>query len=286
MIFNTDFKDIIFQLTPHFLRKDNFLRYIFAGIKPLKELNNNGVIVDSFGQSDRINPSTIALDYDSTITYIIGEFRKHLSVTYQCNTDILAPESFDGSKWTRISNVNASFHQFVLFIKNFLNFDARTIYLEKYLNDVYDSVQKRIKIVNSVIIPVLYLFNKIEEREDVFFYNAWDSGFAYKLNTLPETGDFSVFENKVYQAKTDNTNKQPDLNPTDWDFIKEITFLFNFADEFPFDYRIEIPLVVTLQPDYSDNRIKSQINFFNAAGRTYEGVEKEDITNQFFNSNE
>ena len=132
----------------------------------------------------------------------------------------------------------------------------------------------------------MYLFNKAEEKEDVFFYNAWDNGFDYKLNTLHETGDFAVFENGVYQALTDNTNKQPDLNPSDWDFIKTITFLFNFADEFPFDYRIEIPLVITLQPDYSNDRIKSQINLFNSAGRTFEGVEKEDITNQLFNSNE
>ena len=232
MTFNTDFRDIIFQLVAFFLRKPNFLKFIFSGIKPLKTLNDDGVIVESFGQK------------------------------------------------------NSSLNQFQLFIRNFLNFDARTIFLEKFLNDIYDSAQKRIKIVNSTVIPVLYLFNKAEEREDVFFYNAWDNTFDYKLNTLPETGDFAVFENGVYQALADNTNKQPNLNPSDWDFIKEITFLFNFVDEFPFDYRVEIPLVVTLQPDYSNNRIKSQINLFNAAGRTFEGVEKEDITNQLFNSNE
>ena len=227
MIFNTDFKDVIFQLTPHFLRKSNFLKFIFSGIKPLKTLNNDGVIVESFGQK------------------------------------------------------NSSFFQFTLFIKNFILFDARTIFLEKFLNDIYDSAQKRIKIVNSTVIPTLALFNKIEEREDVFFYNNFDSTVSYVA------GEFSVFENKVFKANA--TNNSPSTSPPDtnfWDFFKDITFLFNVVDEFPFDYQVQIPLVVTLQPDYSNDRIKSQINQLNSAGRTFEGVEKETITKQLFNSNE
>lgn len=274
MNFNVDFKDIKFQLTPHFLRRDNLLKLMFSAVKPLKTINNDGVIVESFGQK------------------------------------------------------NSSLFQFILFITNFLNFDARTIFLEKFLNDIYAKVtegwndQKKyfigdkvifdgqnyivialnvgkqpdlnpaewettgIEIINENTIRVQYLFNNAEQGEDFFMFNNWDDTFAYKINTLPVTGDFAVFENKVYQAKTDNTNKQPDLNPSDWDFFKDITFLFSFSDEFPFDYRVEIPLSVRSQPDYSDNRIKSQINQLNAAGRSFEGVAKEDITNQLFNSRE
>lgn len=214
-MFNLDFKGILFQLIPHFLRKDNLLRLIFSGIKPLQSLNNDGVIVNSFGQED------------------------------------------------------SSMFQFTLFIQNFIRFDARTIFLEKFLNLIYDSSLERIFIVNTNILGVLYLFNKIEEREDVFFYNAWDSNFDYKINTLPITGDFVAFENRIYQAITDNTNKQPDLNPSDWDNIKEITFLFNFEDVFPADYIVDIPISVSLQPNYSNERIASQINLLNAAGRTF-----------------
>ena len=265
MTFNVDFKDIIFQLTPHFLRKDNFMRFIFSGIKPLKTLNNDGVVVESFGQA------------------------------------------------------NSSLHQFILFITNFLNFDARTIFLEKFLNDVYAKVTERwdvqvsyligdkiifnaqnfialtsntgkqpnlnpadwettgIEIVNDNTIRVLFLFNKAEEREDFFMYNNWDSTIGYILD------DFAVAsDNKVYQANTNNTNDEPPS--TNWDFLKDITFVFNVADEFPFDYRVEIPLSVRLQPNYSNDRIKSQIKLFNAAGRSFEGVEKEDVTQQLFNS--
>lgn len=274
MNFNVDFKDIKFQLTPHFLRRDNLLKLMFSAVKPLKTINNDGVIVESFGQK------------------------------------------------------NSSLFQFILFITNFLNFDARTIFLEKFLNDIYAKVtegwndQKKyfigdkvifdgqnyivialnvgkqpdlspaewettgIEIINENTIRVQYLFNNAEQGEDFFMFNNWDDTFAYKINTLPVTGDFAVFENKVYQAKTDNTNKQPDLNPSDWDFFKDITFLFSFSDEFPFDYRVEIPASVRAQPDYSNDRIKSQINQLNAAGRSFEGVAKEDLTNQLFNSRE
>ena len=264
-MFNVNFKDVIFQLTPHFLRKDNFLRFMFSGIKPLKTINNDGVIVESFGQKD------------------------------------------------------ASLEQFILFITNFLDFDARTIFLEKFLNDVYAKVTERwliqksyligdkiifnaqnfialtnntgkqpdlnpvdwettgIERVNDNTIRVLFLFNEAEEREDFFMYNNFDSTINYIIN------DFSVKNNKVFKANAASLNKPPpDTNF--WDFEKDITFVFNVSDEFPFDYRIEITLEIRLQPDYSNDRIKSQIKLFNAAGQSFEGVEKEDVTQQLFNS--
>ncbi len=235
-MFGVNFKDLTFQYIPHFLRFDNLLKYIFSAIKPLSELNNNGVVIDSFGQK------------------------------------------------------NPSLFQFERFIRNFLRFDARTLYLQKFLNDFWDPVQERIRIINDNTSHVLYLFNDAEQREGVFFYNNWDSTVAYVKNggtglptiPIPLTGEFAVFGNIVYQAKTDNTNKQPNLNPADWEVFKAITFLFNLEDEFPIDYRIEIPLDVTLQPDYSDARFKAQVQLFNAAGRNYDGVELGNITNVFF----
>ena len=194
---------------------------MFSAIKPLKTINNDSIVVESFGQK------------------------------------------------------NSSLHQFILFITNFLNFDARTIFLEKFLNDFYDPVNKGIKIVNDNTIRVLFLFNKAEERDDFFMYNSFDATISYVI------GEFAFKDNKVFEANAPSLNKPPpDTNF--WDFEKDITFMFSFSDEFPFDYRVEIPLGVTLQPDYSNDRIKSQINLFNAAGKSFEGVEKGNITNQLF----
>ena len=153
-----------------------------------------------------------------------------------------------------------------------------------------------IEIINVNTIRVQYVFNKAEEREAFYMFNAWDSGFDYKKNDglgLPNppttniTGDFAVFENKVYQAITDNDGKQPDTNPSDWDFFRDITFLFNFLDEFPFDYQVQIPanieaVIIVNDPEF--NRVKSQINQLNAAGISFEGVRKADTTFQLFNS--
>lgn len=262
--FNINFKDIKFQLTPFFLRKDNLLKLMFSAIKPLKTLNNDGVVVESFGQK------------------------------------------------------NSSLHQFVLFITNFLNFDARTIFLEKFLNDIYEKVTERwlptksyligskiifnaqnfialtnntgkqpdlnpadwettgIEIVNDNTIRVQYLFNKAEQGLDFFMFNNFDITISYSLD------DFVAFENKIFQANTSTSaGESPTTTPGKWDFEQDITFLFNFSDQFPFDYRVDIPLSVTAQPDYSDNRIKSQINLLNAAGRSFEGVNKADLTQRF-----
>lgn len=267
MSFNIDFKDIKFQLTPHFLRKDNLLKLMFSSVKPLKTINNDGVVVESFGQP------------------------------------------------------NSSLHQFILFITNFLNFDARTIFLEKFLNDIYAKVTERwfittsyligakiifdgqnyialtnnvgrqpdlnptdwettgIEIINDNTISVQYLFNNAEQGDDFFMFNNFNTSIAYSLD------DFVAFENKIFQANTSTSaGESPTTTPAKWDFEQDIDFLFNFSDNLPFDYRVEVPLGVRLQPDYSNDRIKNQIKLLNAAGRSFEGVEKEDITEQLFNS--
>ena len=266
-MFNVDFKDIKFQLTPFFLRKENLLKLMFSAIKPLKTINNDGVVVESFGQK------------------------------------------------------NSSLHQFILFITNFLNFDARTIFLEKFLNDIYakvtegwlitksylitdkiifdgqnyialvDNVGRQpdlnplvwettgIEIINDNTIRVQYLFNDAEQGIDFFMFNNFDTAIAYSLD------DFIVFENKIFQANTGTSaGESPTTTPGKWDFEQDITFLFNFSDLFPFDYRVLVPLAITQQPDYSNDRIKNQIKQLNAAGRSFDGVEKEDITNKLFNS--
>lgn len=266
-MFNINFKDIKFQLTPHFLRRENLLKLMFSAIKPLKTINNDGVVVESFGQ----------------------------------------PRS--------------SLHQFILFITNFLNFDARTIFLEKFLNDIYAKVTEAwdiqksyligdkiifdgqnyialtantgkqpdlnpadwettgIEIINDNTIRVQYLFNNAEQGEDFFMFNNFDTSISYSLD------DFVAFENDIFQANTGTSaGESPTTTPGKWDFIQDVGFIFSFSDEFPFDYRVLVPLGITLQPDYSNDRIKNQIKQLNAAGRSFEGVIKETPTIKLFNS--
>jgi len=266
-VFNVNFKDIKFQLTPFFLRKENLLKLMFSAIKPLKTINNDGVVVESFGQK------------------------------------------------------NSSLFQFILFITNFLNFDARTIFLEKFLNDIYAKVTEGwvvttsyvrgdkiifdgqnfisltsntgkqpdlspldwettgIEIINDNTTRIQYLFNNAEQGLDFFMFNNFDTAISYSLD------DFVAFENKIFQANTGTSaGESPTTTPGKWDFEQDITFIFSFSDLFPFDYRVLVPLAITQQPDYSNDRIKNQIKQLNAAGRSFDGVVKEDTTIPLFNS--
>ncbi len=197
----------------------------------------------------------------------------------------------DGVVVEALGQDSPSFFQLVRHIQKFVIFDARTLYLQKYLNDIYDPVLKRIVIVNDNTSHVIYIFNLAETTDSTIFYlyNSWDATVAYKQGSAPpaETdADFVLndFDNHIYHAilTAGNTNKRPDLNPLHWVDDGLITFLFNNEDSFPVDYRIDIPLSVTLQPDYSNARIQSQINLLNLAGRTYNGVELGNVTNVFF----
>ena len=48
---------------------------------------------------------------------------------------------------------------------------------------------------------------------------AWSAAVSYLI------GDPVRFEGIVYEALTNNTNKQPDENPTDWETVSNLTFL-------------------------------------------------------------
>lgn len=168
---------------------------------------------------------------------------------------------------------NQSLFPFTEFITNFLNFDARTIYLQKYLNDRYDSTNEGILIVNNnTTLDVVYLFNSAENADPTYFYNNWDTTISYVAGGTP---DRIMYKNIIYLSAANSTGVIPLGNPAEWTDEGEMQFLFNNEDIFTSDYTIEIPQLVTLQPDYSDERIQAQINFFNAAGRTYQGVVKE-----------
>ena len=182
----------------------------------------------------------------------------------------------DGVPIFSFGHKNPTLYQFQLFIENFLRFDARTIYLERYLNDQWDPTNRQIKIVNNNTPFVLYLFNKAEQADPVYMYNLWDATISYVVD------DRVMFGNIIYKATAPNSNDQPPS--ANWTSEGDITFLYNFEDETPFDYRIEIPIAVTGQPNYSNERFKNQVRLFNSAGRSFEGVQLGIPTNQFFNS--
>jgi len=171
----------------------------------------------------------------------------------------------DGVIVRDFDTVNPSFFQLFRFLDEFVKFDARTIYLQKWLNLYYDPLLERVKIVNNNNLPFLHLFNKVEEKPPVYFYNEWDSTVAYVASPEDYVHDRGV----VYVCTANNTGNRPP-NTNFWTKEKDINFMFNDGDTQLPDYTVEVPIAVELQPDYSTDRITRHVNQFNAAGTTFQ----------------
>ncbi len=206
------FRTVTNFLTPWFLRTADYLRYKYSIIKPLQDLNNDGIVVRDFGEA------------------------------------------------------NPSMYQHHRMLSRFGKFGAARQELEKWLNLYWDDPDERIVIVNNNTAPITYLFNTAEEANDVFFFNQWDSGVTYHNSSIE---DYVHFANRIYVSLVLNTNKQPDLFPAGWSQFSQPIFFFNDGEPAAADFIVEVPLFVSLQPDYSTEKITEQINLFNAAGRTF-----------------
>ncbi len=159
---------------------------------------------------------------------------------------------------------NLSLYPLFKFLNKFVRFDARTIYLEKYLNDYYDPINEGIVIANNNILPVLHIFNTAEESDPVYMFNQWDPAIAYIAS--PE--DYVTRNGRVFVAIANNTNQEPP-NISFWGDVEQTKYLFNVADVFPPDFTVQVPIAVSLQPNYSTERIAGHVNLFNAAGTTF-----------------
>lgn len=191
--------------------------------------------------------------------------RKKLLLRYMYSAiKPLATLHNDGVTVSTFGQLSPSLYQFQVFIDFFLKFDARTIYLEKYLNIIYDPVDERIKVVNDNIFHVRYMFNKAEEQAPDYWYNKWQAGTAYIAS--PE--DYVYFSSRVYKCTANSTGNQPP-NTAFWEDQGDLIHMFNKTDTFTEDCIIEVPAVVTFQPDYTTNKITNEVNRYNAAGRTF-----------------
>lgn len=162
-----------------------------------------------------------------------------------------------------------SFYQFTRFITRFLQVDSTTLKLQKYLNELFDSSNEGILIVNNNFpLNVEYLFNAEEQSVVNYSYNAWDATVDYAA-----TGEFVLStDGNVYESNTTpNVNNLPPS--AEWDLISTADeYVFNEVDIYSADYTIKIPVLVTQQPGYSNELFQSIVNNFNAAGKSYEGI--------------
>ncbi|MGV7234618.1 MAG: hypothetical protein ACQ9ET_00025 [Nitrosomonadaceae bacterium] len=95
-----------------------------------------------------------------------------------------------------MNQVNALFFAFTTAKVDQTNITGQKIYLEKYLNDTYDPVLKRIFIGNVEKAGFEFLRNKVEQRPPFTLFNKAEGGAKKYLNNKSELfGDFEYIIN-------------------------------------------------------------------------------------------
>ena len=187
----------------------------------------------------------------------------------------------NGSPVQFFNQKDRSFYQLTEYLNRFLQVSASRLVFQKYLNELWDSTNEGIVIENNAVVEVTYRYNNSEQHVDEYDYNAWDSTVDYAAS-----GEYVLAsDGNVYESNTTpNINNEPPH--ANWDLISTATeYMFNEADIYTADYTIKIPQLVTMQPDYSNERFMANVNYFNAAGRTYNGIVLETSALLFTNTN-
>jgi hypothetical protein len=268
MNFNVSFRDIAYQLIPHFLRTTNFMSYIYSIVKPIRDLN--------YGIS--------LSDYSAAATYAIGDRVRYNNVYYLCRVTIASPEAFDETKWVSLG-MWSNFYSLVDKIQTLLRYDSKTLNLEKYLNWKYDNTlsdfdsynvtsdtyskagvllanpnnKPRIQVgSNSRVMNFMY--NLVETHDPIYFYNNWDSTQLYNPT------DRVQYNSNIYVCILMHSNKVP-TDPTYWTFQKVVSYYYNLGGGvLNADFIVYVPtaLLGTKLAEFN-----SDIKKYKLAGKTY-----------------
>jgi hypothetical protein len=140
-------------------------------------------------------------------------------------------------------------------------FTFETQYIEKALNLRFDPVNNGIYIQD--VVPLrYYIFNEAESEPTQYVFNEWDSAVAYLV------GDYSQINGTVYRALTNNTNKAPASNPSDWVVETDLNvYLFN---EFDYAYNVRFVVYVPVSVTFDVNEMTALINLYRFASIGYE----------------
>lgn len=141
-----------------------------------------------------------------------------------------------------------------------IGFTWQVIYMEKLLNDKFSPVYGGIQIVDGSTIPINYIYRNSESKPPVYLYRRWKSTVSYSIN------HFSVFGNKVYKCLIANSNKQPYISPTYWQYQSEVMFLRRKTEFYmQYDFIVRVPASLT----FNVVSMKAIIDYYRFAGKRY-----------------
>ena len=105
-----------------------------------------------------------------------------------------------------LKDVNLLLYAITQRITYVLQFNGQIIYLEKYLNDVYDPVDMRIYIQNTSNSSPTYLFNRAELNDETYLFNRSEAETEpYLYNRDEASGiDYVIFVPTEYSGQEDS----------------------------------------------------------------------------------
>ncbi|MDT8337181.1 MAG: hypothetical protein RQ856_05060 [Candidatus Izemoplasmatales bacterium] len=151
-----------------------------------------------------------------------------------------------------------------------LLFNGQVILLERFLNDSYDPILRRIFITDAARIPIKYWYNKAEAKPKTFLYNKWNAQTTYHIFQGLFSSDFVViqtlFGEQIYKSLRQNVNKQPEINPSDWIFVKNASFFYNNVEiGGQVDFIVNVPNTINFNPLL----MADEINIYKLAGKRF-----------------
>lgn len=118
-----------------------------------------------------------------------------------------------------LQDLNDDYVIFTDEIDNFLKYDSRIIYLEKFLNDNYDNTLRRIYIVNLTVIksPYVYSINDVDTVLEFYTYSITETPsfiypYVYSITELPT---FNNYNFKIMVPVAVTTTDATIINNTD-----------------------------------------------------------------------
>lgn len=141
-----------------------------------------------------------------------------------------------------------------------IRFNGQIIYLQKRLNDRFSPTTGGIYIIDGSLLNPVYIYRNIEVQPPLFLYRKWKQTINYPVD------DYCVYDNKVYKCLIANIHNNPALNPTKWQYVKDITFIRTNAEfNIQYNFIIKIPSSVV----FNVIELRAVVDFYRLAGKRY-----------------
>ena len=141
-----------------------------------------------------------------------------------------------------------------------IRYNGQVNYLEQRLNDRFSPTSGGIYIIDGATVDPIYLYRKIEIQPPLYLHRKWKQSISYVV------GNFAVDNNKIYKCLVNNIHFRPSLNPTQWQYERDVTFIRSRIEFYlQYNFIIRIPSSVV----FNSSELRAVVDFYRLAGKKY-----------------